>query len=960
MASPVPAGAAGPTGAAGPAALDALLAALRRRSWEDPLDAGRALLAAAAEALAADGVTVWLFDDAGTGVGLLEHPPRAGGCGAPDPAAPREPRPDRAPLDTDGGTAERVVGGDAVLDVAIRARGALAGALTVRRPRRAAWDEAEQRFAVGLADRLAQEVLVGAHRQADEALRERERQMEQIERIAGMGTWSIDLAHDRVHWSPEQLRLHGLDAERVPRTQADVLALVHPDDREPLVARFTRAVEAGAPLDVEYRVVRPDGAVRLLQVRGRLGATPDGTPARMVGTSLDITDRHAAELALRASEESYRAIFDSSNDAIFIHDLETGAVLDANRRACEVNAVTLDELRRDSLAIIGSGPPPFTPERAVEHMRRAAAGEPVRFEWMTSHRVTGEAMWVEVSLQRVTIRGRDQLLALVRDIRDRKRAEQALRASEESYRTIFQHASDAMWLHDVDTGAFLEVNETACEMYGYTAEEQRAIGVRGISVDVPPYTMDDARRLIERAAAGEPQRFEWHGRHKDGRDVWNEVRLRRVTIGGEERILATGRDIGDRIIAERALREANEALERRVAERTAELARAKEEAERANRAKSEFLSRMSHELRTPMNSILGFAQLLGRAELPESQARSVQHILKAGRHLLHLINEVLEIARIEAGREDFSLEPVSLAGVLQEALGLVRPLAQQWAVELREGPWPPGAFVHADRQRLVQVLLNLLSNAIKYNRPGGYVRLACAPRADGAWTVRVADAGRGIPPDRVDQLFTPFTRLGAERTEIEGTGLGLALSRRLCEAMGGTLALEATSAEGSVFRVDLAPARDPVRALEHAAPPVAPAAAQRAATLLYVEDNLANLSLVDTILLSRPGWRTLPALQGQLGVELAREHLPDVVLLDLHLPDVPGEEVLRRLRADARTAAIPVVVVSADATPTSLERLRVAGADAYLTKPLDVDEFLRTIDRFLEEPQARDRRTSRP
>jgi CheY-like chemotaxis protein len=255
--------------------------------------------------------------------------------------------------------------------------------------------------------------------------------------------------------------------------------------------------------------------------------------------------------------------------------------------------------------------------------------------------------------------------------------------------------------------------------------------------------------------------------------------------------------------------------------------------------------------------------------------------------------------------------------------------------------------VHADRQRLVQVLLNLLSNAIKYNRPGGYVRLSCAPTPDGRWTLRVEDSGRGIRADRVDQLFTPFARLGAEQTEVEGTGLGLALSQRLCEAMGGALLLESSTSTGSVFRIELDGADDPLRGLEDTGTFPIPAAAHREATLLYIEDNLANLSLVETILLARPGWRTLPALQGQLGVELAREHVPDLVLLDLHLPDIPGDEVLRRLRADPRTAAIPVIVVSADATPASLERLRLAGADAYLTKPLDVDEFLSAVERFL-------------
>src|SRR5690606_2811447 len=237
------------------------------------------------------------------------------------------------------------------------------------------------------------------------------------------------------------------------------------------------------------------------------------------------------------------------------------------------------------------------------------------------------------------------------------------------------------------------------------------------------------------------------------------------------------RDVTERMLAERALEQA-----------MLEAERAREAAERANRAKSEFLSRMSHELRTPMNSILGFAQLLDRADIPTDQKRGVQHILKAGRHLLHLINEVLEIAKIESGRQNFSLEPVRLRGVLQEAVGLVRPLAAQRSVELDEGPWAhDDTFVRADRQRLVQVLLNLLSNGVTHTRAGGSVRLSCIPASEGSrrLVVLVRDTGVGIPEERRDELFTPFSRLGAEQTDVEGTGLGLALSQRLAEAMGG-------------------------------------------------------------------------------------------------------------------------------------------------------------------------------
>jgi CheY-like chemotaxis protein/anti-sigma regulatory factor (Ser/Thr protein kinase) len=360
---------------------------------------------------------------------------------------------------------------------------------------------------------------------------------------------------------------------------------------------------------------------------------------------------------------------------------------------------------------------------------------------------------------------------------------------------------------------------------------------------------------------------------------------------------------------------------------------------------------MSHELRTPLNSILGFAQILADVPLDAADRKAVHHILTAGEHLLNLINEVLDIARIESGRQPLSLEPVRLGAVLREAVSMVRPLANARGVWVTDAAGAAAdTWVHADRQRLVQVLLNLLSNAVKYNRPGGSVRLACeaAPDGDGTTRVRVEDTGTGIAQGR---LFVPFARLGAEQTGIEGTGLGLALSRRLVEAMGGTLELEASTPEGSTFRVELRPAGDPLgqAVAEARHMDLVQAEPSPTATLLYVEDNLANLNLVEMLLARRPGWRLIPALQGGLGVELAREHAPDVILLDLHLPDVSGEEVLRQLRADPRTAAIPVIVISADATPRTMERLQAAGADEYLTKPLNIKRFVEAVNAQLAE-----------
>jgi signal transduction histidine kinase/CheY-like chemotaxis protein len=376
----------------------------------------------------------------------------------------------------------------------------------------------------------------------------------------------------------------------------------------------------------------------------------------------------------------------------------------------------------------------------------------------------------------------------------------------------------------------------------------------------------------------------------------------------------------------------------------AEIERARAVAESASQAKNDFLSRMSHELRTPLNSVLGFGQLLQLdPRLEGSQREHVQHIVRGGQHLLELINEVLDISRIEGGTLSLSPESVDVAEAVREALALVRPLAEEREIVLDVRAEHAG-FVLADHQRLKQVLLNLLSNAIKYNRHAGIVVVTCE-RFDGRVALEVTDTGPGVPSDRLERLFEPFDRLGAEHRGIEGTGLGLALSRSLIEVMGGTLTAANRPVEGSRFRIELPAAEAPaVVAAPAAAEPEAVAGGAR---VLYIEDNTANFRLVKELLTSRRPVEILPAIQGRLGVELARQHLPDVILLDLHLPDMSGSLVLAQLKADPTTAAIPVIIVTADATPGRARRLLESGALACVTKPFDVPEFLRTVESAL-------------
>jgi len=375
-------------------------------------------------------------------------------------------------------------------------------------------------------------------------------------------------------------------------------------------------------------------------------------------------------------------------------------------------------------------------------------------------------------------------------------------------------------------------------------------------------------------------------------------------------------------------------------------------AEKANLAKSDFLSSMSHELRTPLSAILGFAQLMETGSpLPTpSQKRSIDQILQAGWYLLELINEILDLAQIESGKLPVSLEPIALGEVLRECQAMIEPQAQKRSISVAFPKFEIPYFVKADRTRVKQVLINLLSNAVKYNKQGGAVVVDCTARTAERIRVSVKDTGEGLTPDKLTQLFQPFNRLGKEAGIEEGTGIGLMVSKRLVELMKGEIGVESTVGVGSVFWIELNLTAEPQSA---AAELTAVAQAQvhadvRLRTLLYVEDNPANLMLVEDLIARRSDIRLLSAADGDRGIEIARASRPDVILMDINLPGISGIQALKILRADPATAHIPVVAISANAIPHDIEKGLAAGFFRYLTKPIKVKEFMDTLDAALK------------
>lgn len=587
---------------------------------------------------------------------------------------------------------------------------------------------------------------------------------------------------------------------------------------------------------------------------------------------------------------------------------------------------------------------------------------------VTAQRKNGTTFPMELSVSESIVNGKQSFLGIIRDISERKEVEEEAHKSQKAIESVHRERnlilnSAGEGIYGLDNeGMTTFVNPASCKMLGYTKDELMGKGQHALIHHSYPDGKSYSKKECHIYAAfkdgkvhQESEEVFWR---KDGSSFPVEYISQPIYDNGIIKgAVVTFTDITERKVAEKELKSAYSELENRISERTLELNTAKEEAEQHNQAKSEFLSRMSHELRTPMNAILGFTQLMEestRDPLPKAHRNRTGQILKAGNHLLELINEVLDLASIESGKITVSLEPVCITGLAEEVLTVVRPMSEKLNITLiNEITRNKNIYVLADKTRLRQVLLNLLSNGIKYNRQEGSVTLSAYIEQGSQLRINILDTGMGIPEEKFNQLFSPFNRLGAENSEIEGTGIGMTISKKLIELMNGSIGVESTLGTGSTFYISL-----PVCQLQQGAikPEKFSTADKnnnssediRPFTLLYIEDNVSNLKLVEDILEDYTEINLLSSPDAELGLDIAIYQIPDLILMDINLPGMDGIEALRRLKNFEETHDIPIIAMSANAMKKDIDRTLTEGFKAYITKPIDIGKFRKTIEEELK------------
>jgi PAS domain S-box-containing protein len=774
---------------------------------------------------------------------------------------------------------------------------------------------------------------VTALKRSEEALRLSDELLRRAQVFANIGTWDWNIVTGELYWSERIAPLFGYPTGELETSYENFLRAVHPDDRQAVIEAVNASIERNVPYEIEHRVLWPDGVERWLLERGAVLRNAAGKAMHMMGVVQDIHERKQTELALAESEMRLRKAQALARIGDWRADQDSGEL------------IWSEEIFR----IFGRDPANFVPSveafRAAVHPDdRALVAESERRAAETGiHDVLHRIVRPDGSVRHVQELGRSEhnmmgklvrLVGTVQDVTERVGAEAFLRETEERFAFAVEGAGDGIWDWNILTGEKL-LSGNYEPMLGFGKGELEPT-IDAWVKSVHPDDLSRVQQDLQDYLAGKAPGYgvELRLRCRDGSYKW--VLCRGTVMARDEesrpvRMIGIHSDISERKAVEVALVEARKS------------------AERANQAKSDFLSSMSHELRTPMNAILGFAQMLEYDnKLNADQRDNVEEILKGGRHLLELVNEVLDLAKIESGRINLSLESVDLASLVEDCWQLIQPLAAVRQITLRLET-PPKTAVRADRVRLKQVLLNLLANAVKYNRERGDIHIHVQTAAGERLRIMVADTGAGIAPERMADLFQPFNRLDAEHGEIEGTGIGLTIARRLVEMMGGAVGVTSQIGVGTTFWIELPTeiGMTPDAAVQVVATALQLDPPMRQCRVLCIDDNPVNLKLIAQVLGMRPHIHLVTAHTPELGIELALAHRPELILLDINMPGMDGYQVLEVLKAYSGQKFIPVIAVTANAMPQDVERGRAAGFIEYLSKPIDVCQILKTIDRCL-------------
>ena len=774
-----------------------------------------------------------------------------------------------------------------------------------------------------------------------------EASLKEAQAIAQLGNWELDHSSNLLYWSDEVFSIFEIDPSCFEASYEGFLKTIHPDDRTFVNEVYLKSLETGDGYEIVHRLLMDDGRIKWVIERGQT-FYEQSKPIRSIGTVQDITQQKQAEDNLRNSEAHLRTLIQTLPDLVWLKDPE-GVYLACNRKFERFFGARQTE-------IIGKTDYDFVDKQLADFFREKdklaiEVGGPSINEEEISYADDGHIEQLEV-IKTPMFDADGKLvgvLGVARDITERKRLEAELNERFEIYKAAINTTALGFWVVD-KTGQFIDTNETYLKLSGYERDEFLTMHISDIEASESP---EETKAQIEKIIKTGSARFRTTHRCKHG-SIWPvEVITTFSPIQGG-RFFVFLEDITEKIAFERQLSQYNDQLETLVETRTADLKIARDEAEQANQAKSEFLASMSHELRTPLNAIIGFTSLMkdfSDTSLSDIQMSNLNEILNAGKHLLELVNDVLDLVQIDTGKVDLTIKPQSLPELINQCSSWVQSHSEHQQIQLElKVDCLSDYQIFVDQVRFKQVMLNLLGNAVKYNRKDGQVVIDCQAIGDSRIRILVTDTGKGISLENQSKLFNAFNRLGHEGSNIEGTGIGLVITKNLVEMMNGQIGFESTEGVGSTFWVEFPLANTDTKHTDkdnviwnnnkHKTPALK-------SHLLYIEDNPSNVRLMQQVVRHYLNTEIQIAMTGQKGIELAKKNTFQLVFIDIDLPDINGIDVLKTIKQLEQYREIPIVAVSANAMKSEIDTAIAAGFSNYITKPFEFQSITHILDRFL-------------